>query len=87
MKTILDTLPEELTDYVFSDYQDNVWYNGHEPAEPVEVLRPYWDEYVSDRAGMDYPVPEGLTPELYCQIWDAWYQVRSGINNNETEEE
>lgn len=87
MKTILDTLPEELTDYVFSDYQDNVWYNGHEPAEPVEVLRPYWDEYVSDRVGMDYPVPEGLTPELYCRIWDAWYQVRSGIDNNKTEEE
>ena len=79
MNTILDTLPQELTDYVFTDYQENVYYNGHEKAEPVEVLRPYWEEYVDDRKAIDYPVPEGLTPELYCAIWDAWYDVRTAI--------
>lgn len=79
MNTILDTLPQELTDYVFTDYQENVYYNGHEKAEPVEVLRPYWNEYVTDREKLDYPVPEGLTPELYCEIWNAWYEVRTAI--------
>lgn len=79
MNTILDTLPQELTDYVFTDYQENVYYNGHKKAEPVEVLRPYWDEYVTDRKKLDYPVLESLTPELYCEIWNAWYEVRTAI--------
>jgi len=79
MNTILDTLPAALTDYVFSDYQENVYYNGHEPAESVDVLRPYWEEYVTDRQTIGYPVPEGLTPELYCEIWNAWYEVRTAI--------
>lgn len=79
MSNILEALPKELTDYVFSDYQENVLYNGHEQAEPVEVLRPYWNEYVAERKELDYPVPEGLTPDLYCKIWDAWYKVRTAI--------
>lgn len=86
MKTVIDSFPEELTDYVFSDYQDNVWYNGHEPAEPVDVLRPYWDDYVRDREAVGDPVPEGLTPELYCEIWDAWYKIRSSIEKEVMEE-
>lgn len=85
MATILDTVPEVISDYVFTDYQDNVWSNGHERAEPVEVLRPYWDEYVADREKVGFPVPEGLTPELYCEIWNAWYDVRTSIENQEEE--
>ena len=81
MARTLDSFPPDLVDYIFADYQDNVWYNGDQPAGTVEELRPYWDEYVSDRKEMDYPVPEGLTVELYVEIWDLWYETTRRVDD------
>lgn len=77
----MKNIPAEIIDFVLDDYQDNVWYNGDEPACPLEDLVQYWDRYVSDCATWGNPVPEGLTPELYHQIWSSEYTLRTSGTN------
>lgn len=75
MEMLTRTASQECIDYVLADYQDNAWYNGPEPAGDVEELAQYWNEYVTDRELSGIPIPEGLTVELYCTIWNALYEM------------
>lgn len=73
MKTISDAI----IDFVLDDYLDNVWYNGDEPCPTPDELRPYFLPFLLECQAQDRPVPEGLTPEVYCAVWMDEYTRRT----------